>query len=68
AGVNGCTHIVELMGPIATTAFQTIYPILSREREEQGRPPVIDTCHALAADGPVVAMIWPQHAVKAGAP
>ena len=25
-GVKGCTHLVELLGPIATTAFQTIYP------------------------------------------
>lgn len=33
-GVYGCTHLVELMGPIATTAFQTIYPILSRERAQ----------------------------------
>lgn len=31
-GVHGCTHLVELLGPMATTAFQTIYPILSRER------------------------------------
>lgn len=31
-GVRGCTHLVELLGPMATTAFQTIYPILSRER------------------------------------
>src|SRR5579859_7583727 len=23
-GVEGCTHLVELMGPVATTAFQTI--------------------------------------------
>ena len=34
-GVHGCTHVVELMGPIATTAFQTIYPILARERAER---------------------------------
>lgn len=23
-GVHGCTHIVELLGPVATTAFQTV--------------------------------------------
>lgn len=31
-GVHGCTHLVELLGPMATTAFQTIYPVLTRER------------------------------------
>ena len=25
-GVEGCTHLVEMLGPVATTAFQTIYP------------------------------------------
>jgi len=23
-GIHGCTHIVELLGPVATTAFQTV--------------------------------------------
>lgn len=32
-GVEGCTHIVELLGPVATTAFQTIWPLRTRERE-----------------------------------
>lgn len=62
-GTKGCTHLIELMGPVATTAFQTIYPILSREQGESERPKVIDSCHALAADGPVVAQAWPQFAV-----
>jgi len=30
-GIKGCTHLVELLSPIATTAFQTIYPIISDE-------------------------------------
>lgn len=34
-GVHGCTHLVELLGPMATTAFQTIYPILVKERAER---------------------------------
>jgi len=64
AGISGCTHVVEMMGPIATTAFQTIFPVLSREREQAGRPPMIDTCHAFAADGPVVARFWPEYATQ----
>jgi hypothetical protein len=33
-GVEGCTHIVELLGPVATTAFQTIFPIKNREQPD----------------------------------
>ncbi|MBF0306766.1 MAG: DUF2889 domain-containing protein [Alphaproteobacteria bacterium] len=63
AGPHGCTHIVELMGPVATTAFQTLFPAReNREATQPGRerPAVIDTCHALAADGPIVARHWPE--------
>jgi hypothetical protein len=30
-GVHGCTHIVELLGPVATTAFQTVSSRKARE-------------------------------------
>ena len=73
-GVHGCTHIVELLGPVATTAFQTVSSGKARDlnqahRAKSGHAPkpaaastpkprrkpyVIDTCHAWAADGPVV--------------
>lgn len=33
SGVHGCTHLVEMLGPLATVAFQTIYPILVREQQ-----------------------------------
>lgn len=62
-GVRGCTHIIELFGPIATTAYQTLFPVRERRaaaRSDRERPRVIDTCHALAADGPVVARQWPE--------
>ena len=42
-GIEGCTHIVELLGPVATTAFQTVYPLKSRDNPEgpaaADRPP-----------------------------
>jgi hypothetical protein len=68
-GVEGCTHLVELLGPVATTAFQTIYPALARERQrrqEAGpptgeRPRLLDTCHAFRSDGEVVRRLWPAH-------
>lgn len=61
-GVSGCTHLTELLlGPVTTTAMQTIMAARSRrEGSGGGRPTVIDTCHALAADGEIVARQWPQ--------
>lgn len=68
-GVHGCTHLVELLGPLATTAFQTIYPILQRERAERGdggktaakrRPGLLNSCHAYASDGEIVRRHWPE--------
>lgn len=69
-GVEGCTHMAELLGPIATTAFQTIYPIIARERLErakangepasQGRPPLLDSCHIFASDGVYSQKHWPD--------
>lgn len=76
-GTEGCTHLVELLQPVATTAFQTIFPYLNRKKREaekggdgrpaapmpEGRrPPLLDTCHAFASDGPVVAQYWPDYA------
>ena len=55
-----------MMRPIATTAFQTIVPIRAREKAARGEvdkrpPPVINTCHAFASDGPIVLRHWPDH-------
>ena len=65
-GVQGCTHLVELVDPIATTAFQTMtarrHSRTSRDRTAgtRQRPPFLGTCHALATDSPVVKEQWPE--------
>jgi hypothetical protein len=62
-GVQGCTHLVELLGPLATTAYQTIYSWRTRRepKVDDDRPPRhLDTCHALARDGDVVREHWPK--------
>ena len=59
----GCTHLVELLGPLATTAYQTMHWALEERAEskpERDKPAIIDTCHALASDGPIVKLEWPQ--------
>ena len=62
-GVHGCTHLRDLvMGPLAVTAFQTIFPA----RKKRGNPgpgkksPLIDSCYAFRTDGPVVQVRWPE--------
>lgn len=59
-GVQGCTHITELMGPVATVAFQTIYgerakrarEAAAQNPEANAAPPqmagLLNSCHALA--------------------
>jgi hypothetical protein len=62
-GVQGCTHLVELLGPIATTAYQTVVPLLARERparDETLMPRHVNSCHALARDGDVVRRHYPR--------
>jgi hypothetical protein len=66
-GTKGCTHLLELLGPIATTAFQTVYASrVKRDKDTAStqRPGLINTCHAYADDGPVVKRRWPQWARK----
>ncbi len=55
-GVKGCTHLLELLGPIATTAYQTLW---QSEQGYNGNDPrvtdfLINSCHALSEDGEVV--------------
>jgi hypothetical protein len=65
-GVEGCTHLVELLTPLATTAFQTIHGARygaghddsGVEDRLMGR--LVGSCHALAADSPVVRELWPR--------
>jgi hypothetical protein len=72
-GTEGCTHLVDLLGPVATTAYQTVFPYRARQQQEQPaggqqrpadkpqrKPRLIDTCHAFASDGEVVKRYWPE--------
>ncbi|MCY7389831.1 MAG: DUF2889 domain-containing protein [Burkholderiales bacterium] len=57
-GTNGCTHITDLIGVVATTAFQTI---AGQGMQAQGDKPFqLDRCHALALTAPAVARYYPQ--------
>jgi len=65
-GQLGCTHLTELIGPIATTAFQTLWKLLERQRKDKEtqaaaagqpvRPLLLDSCYALRSGGEVAVM------------
>jgi hypothetical protein len=69
-GAQGCTHLMELLLPLATAAYQTIQPVRLRRPDALdagGRPMKIDSCYAYAGHRDVVARRWPQfhiHAAK----
>ena len=60
-GVAGCTHLTELLLPLATTAYQT----LGSERRTAplppgARPAKIGSCYAYSDQREVVARFWPE--------
>jgi hypothetical protein len=61
-GVNGCTHLVELLGPMATVAYQTLVAKRMKQIDDQPerRPSIIGSCHAYSPDGEVVRQRWPN--------
>jgi Protein of unknown function (DUF2889) len=63
AKAKGCTHLVELLGPMATVAYQSVSvlrPGRADTLDETGRPAKIDSCYAYAADGKLVRDRWPN--------
>ncbi len=66
-GSRGCTHLTELLGPVATTAIQTI----ASEKMKFNKGQRVDnsniflgSCHTYAADSPVVKMHWPDQYIE----
>lgn len=60
---RGCTHLTELLGPIATTAIQTV--VSEKIRRSNGKPSKItkaflNSCYSYAEDSPVVKLHWPD--------
>ena len=67
-GINGCTHITELLSSVATGAFQTIYPYISKQKhtnktklnQDNKKPLLLETCYAFNAKSEVVKRLWPK--------
>ncbi len=74
-GVKGCTHLTELLGPMATTAFQACYALQRSDPQwwkslegdaPMPQPRVVGTCHTYRTEGEATRVIWPVHRRKAG--
>lgn len=71
-GVKGCTHLVELLGPIATIAFQTLSGDYAQQliaeqggekplEEKQGQAPfMLNGCYAWRPQSEVVKTLYPD--------
>jgi len=67
-GVKGCTHITEMLFPLATVVIQSVMPMLSRKyKKENGDQKksgpswaLLKSCHAYAPDSPVVKEFFPE--------
>jgi hypothetical protein len=62
-GTAGCTHHTEMLGAMATVAYQTIFAARNRWKSadaETRRPVFLDTCHALASGSETVKKHWPE--------
>ncbi|MBX7198682.1 MAG: DUF2889 domain-containing protein [Rhodospirillaceae bacterium] len=63
-GIQGCVHIVDLIGHAATVTYQT----MGRKRRQEAletkgvtvKPALLNTCHAWATDSPVVKREFPK--------
>ena len=70
-GVQGCTHLTELLFPMATVAIQTIKPLQNHRRRVadsdnsryKGKPFVLNTCHAWDESSEVVKENAPDYYV-----
>jgi hypothetical protein len=62
-GPRACTHLMEILIPMATTAHQSL-SAHNRQKplrlDANGRPLKIDSCYAYAAHQDVIKQLWPE--------
>lgn len=59
-GVKGCTHLLELLKPIATTAVQAIWPMMDESMRQYSVTLALNTCHSWSQSGEVVRIHFPS--------
>lgn len=62
-GARSCTHLMELLTPMATVAFQSLSQVNRGQLERvdaTGKPLKIDSCYAYGQERELVRVHWPQ--------
>ena len=61
-GTAGCTHIMEMLRPMATTAYQTLAGLKAYDgrKDPKRKPAWLDTCISHASNSPVTAELFPN--------
>ncbi|WP_417581899.1 DUF2889 domain-containing protein [Nitrincola sp.] len=59
-GVQGCTHLNELLKPLTTTAIQTLWPSGDEDMVKLGAKGLLNTCHTWAQNSPAVQQYLPE--------
>lgn len=73
-GVEGCTHITELFGPLATVTFQTLSAEYAQElmgikpddsdsaaKKDEQQPFMLNGCYTWSSQSPVVKQDYPDY-------
>lgn len=63
-GAASCTHLMEMLIPLATTALQGIRGLNSERNsavDANGVPLKVDSCYAYGHQREIVMRMWPQH-------
>ena len=63
-GTKGCTHLVELLGPVATTAMQVTFQARMLAHKDPRNAPaqhLLGSCHSYAPDSVVVEKYFPDY-------
>ena len=67
SGHLGCTHLMELLTPLATAAFQTLFEVRVQQGPKlnaNGVPAKINSCFAFGSHREVVLKKWPAFATS----
>lgn len=63
-GSQSCTHLMEMLGPMATTAYQGLAPQriarVNKPENAHLRTAKVDSCYAYSAEREIVAKLWPE--------
>jgi hypothetical protein len=63
-GTASCTHLMEMLIPMATTAIQGIRGLAPKDGQTATRhkaQTLLDTCYSYSRQRDVVRNLWPQH-------